>query len=81
MPGPIQREILGSGAVMKYLGLGSVLLAACVFTACEKLKDDDAAEQPAAEAPTNYADHAPSGAHKGEPASPSQPQPVYPDGL
>jgi len=58
---------------MKYLGLGSVLLAACLFTACDKPKDDDAKkEKPAAEAP--------SGVHKGEPPSPNQPQPVYPDG-
>ncbi len=56
VPGPIGREILGSGAVMKYLGLGSVLLAACVFTACEKPKEDEAVEQPAAEAPAKDAE-------------------------
>ena len=65
---------------MKYLGLGSVLLAACVFTACEKPKDDEAAETPAAEAPKSDANGMASGAHKGEPPSPNQPQPVYPDG-
>jgi len=65
---------------MKYLGLGSVLLAACVFTACEKPKDDEATGKPAAEAPKSEATSMPSSAHKGEPPSPSQPQPVYPDG-
>ena len=149
------------GAIMKYLGLGGALLAACLLAACEKPKDDDkakeaapaaaddatkdaepsaevrvdeqpaddgvmeeepaaseaeqpaaeteppapeskpaateseepAAEEPMAEEPTvekmtteetivvppTVSEDAPTAPHKGESPSPNQPQPVYPD--
>jgi hypothetical protein len=65
---------------MKYVGLTVVLLSAFVFTACEQPKEEQTAEEPAAEVPKEASESASSGVHKGEPPSANQPQPVYPDG-
>jgi hypothetical protein len=77
---------------MKYIGMIAAVVAMGLFAACEQPKDDDAdkpAEAPAAEEGMTeeststspmVSEDAPSEPHMGEPPSPNQPQPVYPDG-
>lgn len=63
---------------MKSLGLVTALFAACLFSACEEPKKsaDAPAQEPSQPAQVEDA----SGPPEGEPPSPNQPQPVYPDG-
>jgi len=65
------------------------MVAGCLFVACEQQKDDEkaqeSADQPVAveeevTEETVVVPDAPAAAHQGEPPSPNQPQPVYPDG-
>ncbi len=65
---------------MKHVNLTMALLAAFVLTGCEGPKDEQTAEEPAAEMPKEAAESESTGVHKGEPPSANQPQPVYPDG-
>ena len=73
---------------MRQTGVVTAVFAACLFAACEQPKDEEA-EKPAAvdedvleeviSVPPTVSEDAPSEPHKGEPPSPSQPQPVVPD--
>ena len=71
---------------MKQIGVVTAVFAACLFAACEKPKDDDAAKEPAGamgetiSVPPTVSADAPSEPHMGEPPSPNQPQPVVPGG-
>jgi len=71
---------------MKQIGVVTAVFAACLFAACEKPKDDDAAKEPAGamgetiSVPPTVSKDAPSEPHMGEPPSPNQPQPVVPGG-
>ena len=74
---------------MRYFGIIAVFSAGCLFAACDQAADEKKAEE-AAEEPvvveeevteeTVVVPDASGEAHQGEPPSPGQPQPVYPDG-
>ncbi len=68
-------------ARMKTLGLVAALFAGFLFSACEEAQKP--AEEPSAQKPTEQpmTDTVPAPEPSmGEPPSPNQPQPVYPEG-
>ena len=63
---------------MRSLGLVAALFAACLFSACEE--PQKSADEPVQEPSEQPKTDTPSGSATGEPPSPNQPQPVYPEG-